>query len=219
MDRPVTVGVDSSHGTGTERGGTQIASGVPCEVGEGGRACGGCRDLPAVVRALPTYESKPVGLRAQFHGPGAWCCRTCWAQPHRRVFLLVASAPVPFCGWGRPSTVVQTSALWRVSPPGKRAAVCTGGAGVCTVRWMGDDLAARSGPHCAAVRTRAPTGRARVELRRARFPQRPGQTHRHRDRAGRTIGTLRTWHALDTPLDELFSTLCRGHDLPGPARN
>ncbi|MGW6890327.1 helix-turn-helix transcriptional regulator [Streptomyces chartreusis] len=35
---------------------------------------------------------------------------------------------------------------------------------------------------------------------------------------GRTVGTLRTWHALahafDTPLDELFSTLCRGHDLP-----
>lgn len=38
---------------------------------------------------------------------------------------------------------------------------------------------------------------------------------------GRTIGTLKTWHtlahALDTPLDELFSTLCRGHDLPGPS--
>ena len=37
---------------------------------------------------------------------------------------------------------------------------------------------------------------------------------------GRTIGTLKTWHALahalDTPLDELFSTLCAGHDLPGP---
>ncbi|WP_405669575.1 helix-turn-helix transcriptional regulator [Streptomyces sp. NBC_01530] len=36
---------------------------------------------------------------------------------------------------------------------------------------------------------------------------------------GRTIGTLRTWHALahalGTPLDELFGTLCRGHDLPG----
>ncbi|MFJ3251215.1 helix-turn-helix transcriptional regulator [Streptomyces sp. NPDC086782] len=40
---------------------------------------------------------------------------------------------------------------------------------------------------------------------------------------GRTIGTLKTWHALahalDTPFDELFSTLCRGHDLPGPARD
>ncbi|MFJ3658827.1 helix-turn-helix transcriptional regulator [Streptomyces nigra] len=40
---------------------------------------------------------------------------------------------------------------------------------------------------------------------------------------GRTIGTLRTWHALahafDTPLDELFSTLCRGHDLPGSAQD
>jgi transcriptional regulator with XRE-family HTH domain len=36
---------------------------------------------------------------------------------------------------------------------------------------------------------------------------------------GRTVGTLNTWHALahalGTPLDELFSTLCRGHDLPG----
>ena len=36
---------------------------------------------------------------------------------------------------------------------------------------------------------------------------------------GRTIGTLRTWHALahalDTPFDELFATLCREHDLPG----
>ena len=40
---------------------------------------------------------------------------------------------------------------------------------------------------------------------------------------GRTIGTLRTWHALahafDTPLDELFSTLCRGHDLPGSTQD
>jgi transcriptional regulator with XRE-family HTH domain len=38
---------------------------------------------------------------------------------------------------------------------------------------------------------------------------------------GRTIGTLKTWHALahalGTPLDELFSRLCHGHDLPGPA--
>ncbi|MFF9378217.1 helix-turn-helix transcriptional regulator [Streptomyces griseoluteus] len=38
---------------------------------------------------------------------------------------------------------------------------------------------------------------------------------------GRTVGTLKTWHALahalGTPLDEFFSTLCHGHDLPGPA--
>ncbi|KUN54907.1 transcriptional regulator [Streptomyces canus] len=36
---------------------------------------------------------------------------------------------------------------------------------------------------------------------------------------GRTVGTLKTWHslahALDARFDELFSTLCRGHDLPG----
>ncbi|WP_234545114.1 helix-turn-helix transcriptional regulator [Streptomyces shenzhenensis] len=36
---------------------------------------------------------------------------------------------------------------------------------------------------------------------------------------GRTVGTLKTWHALahalDARLDELFSLLCRGHDLPG----
>ncbi|MGW0945910.1 helix-turn-helix transcriptional regulator [Streptomyces sp. NPDC002623] len=36
---------------------------------------------------------------------------------------------------------------------------------------------------------------------------------------GRTIGTLRTWHALahalDTPFDHLFATLCHEHDLPG----
>ncbi|MGW7406820.1 helix-turn-helix transcriptional regulator [Streptomyces sp. NPDC054833] len=35
---------------------------------------------------------------------------------------------------------------------------------------------------------------------------------------GRTIGTLKTWHALahalGTPLDELFGTLCRGHEPP-----
>ncbi|CAL9662991.1 hypothetical protein SUDANB108_07102 [Streptomyces sp. enrichment culture] len=39
----------------------------------------------------------------------------------------------------------------------------------------------------------------------------------------RTIGTLKTWHALahalNTPLNELFSTLCRGHDLPRPAQD
>ncbi|GHE76367.1 MULTISPECIES: helix-turn-helix transcriptional regulator [Streptomyces] len=38
---------------------------------------------------------------------------------------------------------------------------------------------------------------------------------------GRTVGTLKTWHALahtlGTPFDELFATLCRGHDLPGPS--
>jgi transcriptional regulator with XRE-family HTH domain len=36
---------------------------------------------------------------------------------------------------------------------------------------------------------------------------------------GRTIGTLKTWHALahalGTPFEELFGTLCHGHDLPG----
>lgn len=36
---------------------------------------------------------------------------------------------------------------------------------------------------------------------------------------GRTIGTLKTWHALahalSTPLDELFGTLCGDHEPPG----
>ncbi|WP_327692115.1 MULTISPECIES: helix-turn-helix transcriptional regulator [unclassified Streptomyces] len=36
---------------------------------------------------------------------------------------------------------------------------------------------------------------------------------------GRTIGTLKTWHALahalSTPLDELFGALCEGHEPPG----
>lgn len=36
---------------------------------------------------------------------------------------------------------------------------------------------------------------------------------------GRTIGSLKTWHALahalDTRFDELFGTLCREHDVPG----
>ncbi|MEV7737835.1 helix-turn-helix domain-containing protein [Streptomyces canus] len=40
---------------------------------------------------------------------------------------------------------------------------------------------------------------------------------------GRTVGTLKTWHALahalGTPFDELFATLCRGHDLPGPSED
>lgn len=38
---------------------------------------------------------------------------------------------------------------------------------------------------------------------------------------GRTIGTLKTWHALahalNTPLDELFSKLCDGHEPPAKA--
>ncbi|MET8076235.1 helix-turn-helix transcriptional regulator [Streptomyces sp. NPDC005303] len=38
---------------------------------------------------------------------------------------------------------------------------------------------------------------------------------------GRTIGTLKTWHALahalGTPLDEFFSALCNGHEPPSKA--
>ena len=37
---------------------------------------------------------------------------------------------------------------------------------------------------------------------------------------GRTIGTLKTWHALahalGAPFDELFSALCTGHEPPAP---
>ncbi|MFG3480109.1 MULTISPECIES: helix-turn-helix transcriptional regulator [Streptomyces] len=37
---------------------------------------------------------------------------------------------------------------------------------------------------------------------------------------GRTIGTLRTWHALahalSVPVDRLFATLCEGHEPPTP---
>ncbi|MFG3370361.1 helix-turn-helix transcriptional regulator [Streptomyces sp. NPDC048156] len=36
---------------------------------------------------------------------------------------------------------------------------------------------------------------------------------------GRTIGSLKTWHALahalDVPVDHLFATLCEGHAAPG----
>ncbi|WP_327408271.1 helix-turn-helix domain-containing protein [Streptomyces sp. NBC_01281] len=39
---------------------------------------------------------------------------------------------------------------------------------------------------------------------------------------GRTIGTLKTWHALAhalaTPVEELFGLLCRGHEPPGSSR-
>jgi len=35
---------------------------------------------------------------------------------------------------------------------------------------------------------------------------------------GRTIGTLKTWHALahalSTPVEDLFGFLCQGHDSP-----
>ncbi|MFF7308396.1 helix-turn-helix domain-containing protein [Streptomyces sp. NPDC008137] len=38
---------------------------------------------------------------------------------------------------------------------------------------------------------------------------------------GRTIGTLKSWHALahalGTPLDELFGALCGGHEPPRSA--
>lgn len=40
---------------------------------------------------------------------------------------------------------------------------------------------------------------------------------------GRTIGTLKTWHALahalDTSFDQLLGAMCDGHEMPGsPAR-
>lgn len=61
-------------------------------------------------------------------------------------------------------------------------------------RWSYDELAARSG---LARRTL-------IEIEQ-----------------GRTIGTLKTWHALahalSTPLDELFSALCNGHEHPKKA--
>jgi transcriptional regulator with XRE-family HTH domain len=57
--------------------------------------------------------------------------------------------------------------------------------------WTYDELAARSG---LARRTL-------IEIER------------------RTIGTLKTWHALahalNTPLDELFGAVCEGHEPPG----
>ncbi|MFE7076273.1 helix-turn-helix transcriptional regulator [Streptomyces sp. NPDC057620] len=38
---------------------------------------------------------------------------------------------------------------------------------------------------------------------------------------GRTIGTLKTWHALahalSTTVEDLFGFLCQGHDSPGHA--
>ncbi|GCD40407.1 helix-turn-helix transcriptional regulator [Streptomyces paromomycinus] len=58
-------------------------------------------------------------------------------------------------------------------------------------RWTYDELAARSG---LARRTL-------IEIEQ-----------------GRTIGTLKTWHALahalGTPLDRLFAALCDGHEPP-----
>ncbi|MGW4043150.1 helix-turn-helix transcriptional regulator [Streptomyces sp. NPDC004721] len=37
---------------------------------------------------------------------------------------------------------------------------------------------------------------------------------------GRTVGSLKTWHALahalSTSFDDLFGVLCHGHELPGP---
>ncbi|MEH0432918.1 helix-turn-helix transcriptional regulator [Streptomyces stelliscabiei] len=36
---------------------------------------------------------------------------------------------------------------------------------------------------------------------------------------GRTVGTLKSWHALahalSPPVDDLFATLCSGHEPPG----
>lgn len=60
------------------------------------------------------------------------------------------------------------------------AEVCTDRAGVCTVGWWSDDLAARSRPQRAAHDAGAPAGRARLNLRRTRRPQRPGPAHPHR---------------------------------------
>lgn len=59
-------------------------------------------------------------------------------------------------------------------------------------RWTYDELAARSG---LARRTL-------IEIEQ-----------------GRSIGTLKTWHALahalGTPLDQLFGSLCGDHEPPG----
>ncbi|GGZ97177.1 hypothetical protein GCM10010344_76540 [Streptomyces bluensis] len=101
-----------------------------------------------------------------------------------------------------------------------RAEICTDRAGVCPVGWTGDDLAARPGPRRAAAGARAsagPRGWSYDEL-----AARSGLSRRTviEIEQGRTIGSLKTWHALahvlGTPFDELFGTLCRGHDLPRP---
>jgi hypothetical protein len=85
---------------GAQVGWEQVTACVSCEVGEGGRAGGACGDLSAAVRALAAYEDEPAGVRAQFHGPGAWCRRACCAQPHGRVFLLMRARRFRRGLWG-----------------------------------------------------------------------------------------------------------------------
>ncbi len=99
-----------------------------------------------------------------------------------RAFLLLFPRWPP-SGWGRPHTVVQSSALAEPLTGRNRAEVCTDRAGVCTVGWSGDDLAARPGLRRSASGARSAARGAEMDVRRAGRPERLGQKDSHRDRA------------------------------------
>lgn len=99
------------------------------------------------------------------------------------------------------------------------AEIRTDRAGVCTVGWWGDDLAARPGPRRPACDAGAAEERARVDL--DELAGRSGLARRtlidleH----GRAAGTVTTWHALahafDVPIEQLLGSLCGDHTPPG----
>ena len=103
---------------------------------------------------------------------------------------------------------------------GESAEIRTDRAGVCTVGWWGDDLAARPRPHCAArvvlARLRAERGWTFDELA---GPQRSGPAHPHRPR---TRPHHRQRHHLARPRPHLrrahrallWRALCDDHTPP-----
>ena len=77
-------------------------------------------------------------------------------------------------------------------------------------------------PNLAALRLRLARARAERGWTYDQLAERSGLARRTliEIEQGRTIGSLRTWHALahalDIPIDRLLGSLCEGH--PPPAR-
>lgn len=131
--------------------------------------------------------------------------------------LIRVARPV---GGFRRHTVVQTSALresWSPAEIGQRSALTGQGSAPSD----GGVTIFPPDPNLTALRLELARLRGERGWTYDELASRSGLSRRTliEVEQGRTIGSLKTWHALahalDVPVDHLFATLCEGHAVPG----